>query len=143
MISKKGAELEVHYATLLRELSTQKGILGQIFVKSQNKIQDPAMLAKVIDMINSENWLVMGADVKGDIYEGLLELDAEENKKLTGQVFLPRPLMVAMTQCLNIEPKKKSLIRIVEPADYLLLLIKRSPKKSRSRSKSIFEIPNF
>lgn len=56
-------------ATLLRELSAAKGILGQIFTKSQNKIQDPAMLAKIIDMINSEQWLVMGADVKGDIYE--------------------------------------------------------------------------
>jgi type I restriction enzyme M protein len=38
----KGAELELHYATLLRELSTAKVILGQIFTKSQNKIQDPA-----------------------------------------------------------------------------------------------------
>jgi len=47
----KGAELDLLYATLLRELSTQKGILGQIFTKSQNKIQDPAMLAKIIDMI--------------------------------------------------------------------------------------------
>lgn len=61
------AELELHYATLLPELSTTKGILGQIFTKSQNKIQDPAMLAKIIDMIDSEQWLVMGADVKGDI----------------------------------------------------------------------------
>ena len=58
----KGAALELHYVSLLRELSTQKGIFGQIFTKSQNKIQDPAMLAKIIDMINSEEWLVMGAD---------------------------------------------------------------------------------
>ena len=69
----KGAELEVHYVTLLRELGSQKGILGQIFTKSQNKIQDPAKLYKLIDMINKEQWTVMGADVKGEIYEGLLE----------------------------------------------------------------------
>ncbi|RPH89763.1 MAG: SAM-dependent DNA methyltransferase, partial [Calditrichaeota bacterium] len=49
LTARKGAELELHYVNLLRELSTQKGILGQIFTKSQNKIQDPAMLAKVID----------------------------------------------------------------------------------------------
>jgi type I restriction enzyme M protein len=41
---KRGAELEQHYTTLLRELGHQKGILGQIFTKSQNKIQDPAKL---------------------------------------------------------------------------------------------------
>ena len=58
LTNKKGAELELHYATLLRELSTAKGILGQIFTKSQNKIQDPAMLAKIIDMIDSEQWLL-------------------------------------------------------------------------------------
>ena len=81
LTNKKGAELELHYATLLRELSTAKGILGQIFTKSQNKIQDPAMLAKVIDMIDSEQWLVMGDNVKGVIYEGLLEKNAEDVKK--------------------------------------------------------------
>ena len=45
--------------------------LGQIFTKSQNKIQDPAKLSKIIDMINKEQWLMMGVKDKGDIYEGL------------------------------------------------------------------------
>jgi len=112
LTGKKGAELELHYATLLRELSTQKGILGQIFTKSQNKIQDPAMLAKVIDMINSENWLVMGADVKGDIYEGLLEKNAEDVKSGAGQYFTPRALIKAMVECVRPEPMKT----IADPA---------------------------
>lgn len=112
LISKKGAELELHYSTLLRELSTQKGILGQIFTKSQNKIQDPAMLAKVIEMINSENWLVMGADVKGDIYEGLLEKNAEDVKSGAGQYFTPRALIRAMVECVRPQPLKT----IADPA---------------------------
>ena len=112
LISKKGAELELHYVTLLRELSTQKGILGQIFTKSQNKIQDPAMLAKVIDMIGSENWLVMGADVKGDIYEGLLEKNAEDVKSGAGQYFTPRALIKAMVECIQPQPMKT----IADPA---------------------------
>ena len=41
LAEKRGAELEIHYSTLLRELSQAKGVLGQIFFKSQNKIQDP------------------------------------------------------------------------------------------------------
>jgi len=112
LVAKKGAELELHYVTLLRELSKQKGILGQIFTKSQNKIQDPAMLAKVIDMIGSENWLVMGADVKGDIYEGLLEKNAEDVKSGAGQYFTPRALIKAMVECVQPQPLKT----IADPA---------------------------
>lgn len=106
LTTKKGAELELHYAILLRELSKAKGILGQIFTKSQNKIQDPAMLAKIIDMINSEQWLVMGADVKGDIYEKLLEQNAQDVKSGAGQYFTPRPLIRAMVECIQPQPSK-------------------------------------
>src|SRR5690554_5287284 len=63
--SKKGAELEVHYVKLLMILGGKKGLLGQIFTKAQNKIQDPAKLARLIDMIDSVQWVVMGADIKG------------------------------------------------------------------------------
>lgn len=112
LTTKKGAELELHYATLLRELSTQKGILGQIFTKSQNKIQDPAMLAKIIDMIDKEQWLVMGADVKGDIYEKLLEQNAQDVKSGAGQYFTPRPLIRAMVECVRPQPLKT----IADPA---------------------------
>ncbi len=75
-----GAELEVHYTNLLRELGIQKGVLGQIFTKSQNKIQDPAKLSKSIDMIDKEDWVMMGVKDKGEIYEGLLEKNAEDTK---------------------------------------------------------------
>jgi type I restriction enzyme M protein len=54
LVAKRGAELENHYTNLLRELSHAKGILGQIFTKSQNNIQDPAKLFKLIDMIDKE-----------------------------------------------------------------------------------------
>ena len=69
---KRGAELEAHYIQTLRELGKAKGILGQIFTKSQNKIQDPAKLYRIIDMIDKEEWSLMGAHLKGQIYEGLL-----------------------------------------------------------------------
>jgi len=108
----KGAELEVHYVTLLRELGSQKGILGQIFAKSQNKIQDPAKLYKLIDMINKEQWTVMGADVKGEIYEGLLEKNAEDTKSGAGQYFTPRALIKTMVACIQPQPMKT----IADPA---------------------------
>jgi type I restriction enzyme M protein len=110
--SKKGAELEVHYVTLLRELSNKPGMLGQIFTKSQNKIQDPAKLSRLIVMINDTDWVVMGADTKGAIYEGLLEKNAEDTKSGAGQYFTPRPLIKAMVLCMRPEPMQT----IADPA---------------------------
>ena len=106
LTSKKGAELEVLYVEILRELGKHKGMLGQIFTKAQNKIQDPAKLFRLIDMINSTSWLVMGADVKGDIYEGILERNAEDTKSGAGQYFTPRSLIRAMVECVQPEPNK-------------------------------------
>src|ERR1043165_8015110 len=112
LTGKRGAELEGHYTTLLRELGQQKGVLGQIFTKSQNKIQDPAKLYKLIDLIDKENWHVLGADVKGEIYEGLLEKNAEDTKSGAGQYFTPRALIKAMVECIRPEPMKT----IADPA---------------------------
>jgi type I restriction enzyme M protein len=103
---KRGAELESFYVQLLRSLATEKGMLGQIFTKSQNKIQDPAKLLKIIDMVGKENWMVLGADIKGDIYEGLLEKNAADTKSGAGQYFTPRALIKAMVECIAPEPMK-------------------------------------
>lgn len=110
--AKRGAELEVHYVTLLRELGNKPGMLGTIFTKAQNKIQDPAKLYRLIDMINESQWVTMGADVKGDIYEGLLERNAEDTKSGAGQYFTPRALIRAMVECMRPEPSKS----IADPA---------------------------
>jgi type I restriction enzyme M protein len=104
--SKRGADLEAHYTLMLRELAKSKGILGQIFVKSQNKIQDPAKLFKIIDMVDKEKWSLMGADLKGKIYEGLLEKNAEDTKSGAGQYFTPRSLIRAMVACIRPDPMK-------------------------------------
>ena len=110
--AKRGAELEVHYVMLLRELGNKPGMLGTIFTKAQNKIQDPAKLYRLIDMVNETQWVTMGADVKGDIYEGLLERNAEDTKSGAGQYFTPRALIRAMVECVRPEPNKT----IADPA---------------------------
>lgn len=110
--NRSGAELEVHYIKILNELGKEKGMIGEIFFKSQNKIQDPAKLYKLIQLIDDENWVVLGADVKGDIYEGLLEKNAEDTKSGAGQYFTPRSLIKAMVECIRPEPKKT----IADPA---------------------------
>jgi type I restriction enzyme M protein len=90
---RKGAELEGHYIELLRALGQRKGMLGQIFTKAQNKIQDPAKLARLIEMIDAETWVMLDAELKGDLYEGLLERNAQDTKSGAGQYFTPRPLI--------------------------------------------------
>jgi len=112
LTSKSGIELEDHYSHLLRELAKTKGILGQIFTKSQNKIQDPAKLSKLIKMIDEEEWSLLSADIKGEIYEGLLEKNAEDTKSGAGQYFTPRPLIRAIVECVRPEPMKT----IADPA---------------------------
>lgn len=110
--SKKGVELEVHYVSILRELGKGSGMLGQIFTKAQNKIQDPAKLYRLIDMVDGTEWVTMGADTKGDIYEGLLEKNAEDTKSGAGQYFTPRALIKTMVDCIRPEPNKS----IADPA---------------------------
>jgi len=112
LIDKKGAELETHYINLLKELGKESGLIGQIFIKAQNKIQDPAKLYRIVQMINSENWAILGVDVKGTIYEGLLEKNAEDLKSGAGQYFTPRVLIKAMVECIKPEPVKT----IADPA---------------------------
>ena len=109
---KNGAKLEAHYSALLKGLGQQKRILGQIFSKAQNKIQDPAKLYSLIQMIDDTDWVSMDADIKGDIYEGLLEKNAEDKKSGAGQYFTPRALIQAMVECVKPEPDKT----IADPA---------------------------
>ena len=131
LTGKSGDELEVHYSKLLRELGSEKGILGQIFTKSQNKIQDPAKLYKLIALINAEQWVLMGVKDKGDIYEGLLEKNAEDTKSGAGQYFTPRPLIKAMVECLQPEPMKT----IADPACGTCLLYTSPSPRDRTRSR--------
>lgn len=104
LLAKDGDALEVHYRHSLETLGREKGMLGVIFRKSQNKIQDPAKLKRLIELINAETWVGMDIDVKGEIYEGLLQKNAEDIKSGAGQYFTPRPLIKAMVDVMRPAP---------------------------------------
>jgi type I restriction enzyme M protein len=105
LLAKDGDALEVQYRHTLEELGKKPGMLGVIFRKAQNKIQDPAKLRRlVVDLIDREEWLAIGADVKGDAYEGLLEKNAQDTKGGAGQYFTPRPLIQAIVDCVRPQP---------------------------------------
>ena len=105
LMAKDGDALETHYRHLLEELGKEPGMLGIIFRKAQNKIQDPAKLRRlIVDLIDRETWTTLEADVKGDAYEGLLAKNAEDLKSGAGQYFTPRPLIQAIVDCVRPQP---------------------------------------
>ena len=106
MNTLKGSELEEQYKRTLETLGEQGGLLGQIFKQATNKISNAAILYRVVQMIDKEKWVSMSSDVKGEIYEGLLQKNAEDIKSGAGQYFTPRPLIKAMVKCLRPEPGK-------------------------------------
>lgn len=106
MNTLKGAELEEQYKRTLETLASEGGILGQIFSQASNKISNAAILYRIVQMIDKEKWVSMSSDVKGEIYEGLLQKNAEDIKSGAGQYFTPRPLIRAMVECLRPEPMK-------------------------------------
>ena len=102
LIKRDGVELEAHYLRVLHELGKGTGMLGVVFRKAQNRIQDPAKLRRlIVDLIDTEQWMTLDTDVKGDAYEGLLEKNAADTKSGAGQYFTPRPLIQAIVDVMN------------------------------------------
>jgi type I restriction enzyme M protein len=105
LAKEQGEALEARYRDILANLASKPGMLGLIFRKAQNKIQDPAKLTRLVrELIGPESWLELGADVKGDAYEGLLEKNAQDVKGGAGQYFTPRPLIEAVVAVTNPRP---------------------------------------
>ena len=103
LIELDGLDLIEQYEKTLKILSEQDNLIGTIFTKAQNKIDKPVYLKKVISMIDEEQWLVMDGDVKGAIYESILEKNGQDKKSGAGQYFTPRPLIQAIVDC--VQPK--------------------------------------
>src|SRR5437660_11227227 len=105
MLKLNDNELVIHYRQTLEELGKEPGLIGVIFRKAQNKIQDPAKLRRLIaDLIDKEEWSSLDTDVKGDAYEGLLQKNAEDVKGGAGQYFTPRPLIRALVEWMQPQP---------------------------------------
>ena len=98
LIDLDGYDLTEQYERTLTKLSDQENLIGTIYTKAQNKIDKPVYLKKVISMINEQNWLIMDGDVKGAIYENILEKNGSDKKSGAGQYFTPRSLIQAMVE---------------------------------------------
>ena len=105
LLALDGDKLEVRYRHVLEELGRKAGMLGVVFRKAQNRIQDPAKLRRlIVELIDREQWMTLDVDVKGDAYEGLLQKNAEDVKAGAGQYFTPRPLIRAIVDVMRPQP---------------------------------------
>lgn len=104
LISNKGGSLLDRYENVLKTLANAGGMLQKIFAGAQNKIHDSAKLKKLLLLINEDNWTSTEADVKGEVYETLLQKNAENSG--AGQYFTPRPVIQAIIECIAPQPQE-------------------------------------
>ena len=136
--SLSGQDLVDKYEEILKELAKDTGLIGTIFTKASNKIDRPVLLAKVIEMISSENWYMMEGDFKGAIYEAILEKNGQDKKSGAGQYFTPRALIKAMVDV--VDPKITETV--ADPAcgtgGFLLAAYEHMKPQSREIAKQTF-----
>ncbi len=102
LLDAKGMELERTYTEMLLGLAREPGVVGTIFRKAQNRIQDPAKLQRLVhDLIGQEHWSSTGTDITGDAYESLLAKGASDKGSGAGQYFTPRALIQAMVDVID------------------------------------------
>jgi len=108
-----GAALEVKYTEILEALGTKPGMLGVIFKSARCEIHNPALLKQlIVNLIDKVDWLSLPVDVKGTIYEELLQRSAQESSRGAGQYFTPRPVIQSMCEVMRPIPAD----RICDPA---------------------------
>lgn len=136
LVSLEKGQLMEQYEVILKTLSRAGGMLTKIFAGAQNKIHDSAKLKKLIKLIDEENWTTTQTDIKGEIYESLLQKNAESSG--AGQYFTPRPVIAAIVEC--IDPKISDTI--ADPAcgtgGFFLGVLEHLSKTKRSKSEIDF-----
>ena len=138
IVQLDGPDQLVKYEKILEVLQATDGLIGAIFTEAQNKITKPALLKKLIGMIDEENWFSMDGDLKGAIYESILEKNGQDKKSGAGQYFTPRPLINAMVDV--VQPKITETV--ADPAcgtgGFLLAAYDYMRKQSDEQSKVDF-----
>ena len=138
LVDKDGFDLLERYEKSLKKLSEQPGLIGTIFSKAQNKISQPAHLAKVVAMVDAQDWFSLKVDTKGAIYEGILEKNGQDKKSGAGQYFTPRALIKAMVDVTD----PKITETVCDPAcgtgGFLLAAFDHMKRESQDRKKQMF-----
>ncbi len=113
LLKLDGAALETQYSDSIEQLALKPGMLGVIFKGARCDIHNPALLKQlIVNLIDKEDWMSLPVDVKGTIYEELLQRSASESTKGAGQYFTTRAVIQAMVEVMQPTPQD----RICDPA---------------------------
>jgi type I restriction enzyme M protein len=113
LLKLDGEALEKQYTESIEALALKPGMLGVIFKGARCDIHNPALLKQlIVNLIDKEDWLSLPVDVKGTIYEELLQRSASESTKGAGQYFTTRAVIRAMVEVMQPTPQD----RICDPA---------------------------
>lgn len=105
---KSGLELKEYYQQLLSELGKNgTGRIREIYEGAQTKIDEPKNLEKIIRTIDELDWFSAREEGLGNLYEGLLEKNANEKKSGAGQYFTPRVLIDVMVRLMKPQPGER------------------------------------
>ena len=108
LASKSGIELKKYYKELLSYLGDNcSGRIREIYQGSATNIDEPKNLEKIITTIDSLDWYSAREEGLGNLYEGLLEKNANEKKSGAGQYFTPRVLIDVMTRLMKPQPGER------------------------------------
>lgn len=132
-----GEALDAHYKEVLAKLSRRTDIVGTLFLKAESKIGDPAKLQRLVGLIDGETWMGLNVDVKGTIYEGLLERNAGEVKSGAGQYFTPRPLIEAIVEAVDPEPNETVHDPACGTGGFLLAAYEHMRKKPAANDRAV------
>lgn len=105
LVKLKGVELKRFYKELLNYLGENcTGRVREIYIGASSNIDEPKNLEKIITSIDALDWYSAKEEGLGNLYEGLLEKNANEKKSGAGQYFTPRVLIDVMTKLIAPQP---------------------------------------
>lgn len=108
LVSKSGTELKSFYKALLNDLGeSSTGRVREIYQGAMSNIDEPKNLEKIIKSIDGLDWYSAREEGLGNLYEGLLEKNANEKKSGAGQYFTPRVLIDVMVRMMKPQPGER------------------------------------
>ena len=134
---KSGEALDAHYKDALAALSKKTDFVGTLFLKAESKINDPAKLQRLVTLIDGETWMGINVDVKGTIYEGLLERNAGEVKSGAGQYFTPRALIQTIVEVVDPNPDENVCDPACGTGGFLLAAYEHMKEKPEARDRKV------
>ena len=138
LIVFNGEDLVKKYEEILKILSEKGGLIGTIFTKAVNKIENPIYLKAVIDMVSEKNWYIMEGDLKGAIYEEILQKNGQDKRSGAGQYFTPRALISAIVDVINPKITETVADPCCGTGGFLLAAYDHMKKQSKESEKQIF-----